>query len=273
MRNLKLILCIVFLGLCVEAKTIDYAKDGFPPLQPKQENVKTLEKNSYNKLNYNKVTQAEKSILGQTYEHQHIDVRLNRLEKNIFNRTYPDMTYEQRMNNIIVNCKNNNLTSTAITNKKLCKLEKKLFNRTYDSDNIANRISRLEEQIFGTIQGGDLESRYSTLSKAISQYSVPAAFSLEFPDDPYFTLPPTTGGLRSLAGSFTNFMNRQFIGMPTGFSPQIYSPYVNGYHGYNGPYDAYSGYNPSGAQRVRGSYKETWGRRYGDIGTGVHILP
>lgn len=274
MKKVFLVLCLILFSQAVQAKVIDYAKEGFPPLQPARQNtVKTLEKNSYNKLNYNKVTQAEKTILGQTYENQHIDVRLNRLERSVFNRTYPNMSYEQRMNNIIVNYKNNNVSNDSAVSKKLGKMEKKVFNRQFANDTAENRISRLEEQIFGTIQSGDINSRYSMLTKAVSHYNTPGTFSSAIPDDPYFGLPPSSGGIRSLAGSFTNFMNRQFVGMPTGFSPQIYSPYVNGYHGYNGPYDAYNGYNPSGKQRFNGSYRERWGQRYGDMGAGVHILP
>ncbi len=269
MKKMCLILGVLLLTASAEARPVDYAKDGFPPLQP----VKTLPKNNYNKLNYNKITQAERTILGQTYENQHIDVRLNRLERSVFNRTYPDMTYEQRMNNIIVNYKNNNVSKDNETNKKLSKMEKKIFRREFTEDTPENRISRLEEEVFGTIQSGDIKSRCTMLSKALPHYNTYNPYTASIPDDPYFALPPTSGGLRSLAGSFTNFMNRQFVGMPTGFSPQVYSPYANGYHGYYGGYGPYNGYNPRSSQRFNGSYRESWGRRYGDMGAGVHILP
>lgn len=266
MKKFCLILGLLFIQVCAYAQVIDYAKDGFPPLKKE---VKALEKNSYNKLNYNKITQAEQSILGETYENQHIDVRLNRLERTVFNRTYPKMSYEQRMNNIIVNYKNNNISADKELSKKLNKMEKKVFKSTFERDFPENRISRLEEEIFGTIQSGDLNSRIAMLSKAVPHYS--GGYSYSIPDDPYFSLPPASGGIRSLAGSFTDFMNRQFVGMPTGFSPQVYSPYVNGYHGYYG--NPYNGYSPRSTQRVNGSYRQSWGRRFGDTGAGVHILP
>ena len=259
MKKMCLILGVLLFTASAEASPVDYAKEGFPPLQP----VKTLPKNNYNKLNYNKVTQAERTILGQTYENQHIDVRLNRLERSVFNRTYPDMTYEQRMNNIIVNYRNNNISSDNAVNKKLSKLEKKVFKRAFEDDIPENRISRLEEEVFGTIQSGDINSRYSMLSKAIQHYNNSNFYSSMIPDDPYFALPPS--GIRSLAGSFTNFMNRNFVGMPTGFSP-----HVGSYGMYNNPY---GGYNPRSSQRFNGSYRESWGGRYGDMGAGVHILP
>lgn len=268
MKRISIFICLILISTSVEAKVIDYAKDGFPPLQPVQKSSGTLAQNNYNNLNYNKVTQAEKTILGQTYENQHIGVRLNRLEKTVFNRTYPQMSYEQRMNNIIVNYRNNNVSENNAMSKKLGKMEKKVFNRSYSDDTSENRISRLEEQVFGTIQSGDLKSRYEMLTNAVPHYNCTNSFSSVIPDDPYYGLPTgSAGGLRSLAGSFTNYMNRQFVGMPTGFTPQIYSPYPNGYN------NGYSGYNPYTGQRMNGSYRQSWGSRYGDTGAGVHILP
>lgn len=209
---MKKILAILFLLVSVAyAQGIDYAKDGVPPLQPV--------------VNYNKVTQAEQTILGRTYENQHIGVRLNRLERSVFNKTYPRMTYEQRMNNIIVNYRNNN--SGANLNG-LGSLERKVFNRSYDGDDTENRLARLEEEVMGTIQSGDLNSRYNTLSKAIKQTSGRSYTTTRYL--PYSTpIMRTGGGWRGLAGSLGNFFMPQYGGYPTGLSPQIYSPYVNNY--------------------------------------------
>ena len=200
MKKVFLVLCLILFSQAVQAKVIDYAKEGFPPLQPARQNtVKTLEKNSYNKLNYNKVTQAEKTILGQTYENQHIDVRLNRLERSVFNRTYPNMSYEQRMNNIIVNYKNNNVSNDSAVSKKLGKMEKKVFNRQFANDTAENRISRLEEQIFGTIQSGDINTRYDNVRTAI------------------LSRPQPTRVKNSLVRTIGNF----FGGQITGFTPSF----------------------------------------------------
>lgn len=254
MRKFYLILCLIILASGVQAKVIDYAKDGFPPLQP-QHAVNTLAENNYNNLNYNKVTQAERTILGQTYENQHIDVRLNRLEKTVFNRTYPQMSYEQRMNNIIVNYKNTVQRNPSFNN--LSKLEKKIFNRTFDNDIDENRICRLEEQVMGTIQSGDLNSRYRTLQKAVPKYRTYTTQTFS----PYCGIPimSTNGGWRGLAGSLGNFFSGAYRGYPTGMSPQIYSPYINNY----------------GPDFQRGYYTNRgWGfnnTNYGS-GAGVHIL-
>lgn len=261
MKQVYLILCLVFICVSAEARVIDYAKDGFPPLQPKRTVVNRLADNSsYNNLNYNKVTQAERTILGQTYENQHIGVRLNRLERSVFNRTYPQMSYEQRMNNIIVNYKNNNVSNNPSV-KNLSKLERKIFKRTYDNDLTENRIARLEEQVMGTIQSGDLNSRYSMLTKAVPRYNK-NTFTTVTPLTPYCGMPPVRmgSGWRGLAGSLGNFFNSRFVGYPTGISPQMYSPYINNY----GPDYQRGTYGNTGW-----NYHNTWN----GSGAGVHILP
>ena len=254
MKKIYLILCLVFLAVSVQAKVIDYAKDGFPPLVPQN----TVAGNNYNNLNFNKVTQAERTILGQTYEHQNLGVRLSRLERTVFNKTYPKMSYEQRMNNIIVNYKNTVQHNPSFNN--LGKLEKKIFNRTYDGDLAENRISRLEEQVMGTIQGGDLKSRYNMLQKAVPGYNRRTYTADTFA--PYCGIPvmTTNGGWRGIAGSLGNFFSGgMFGGYPTGMSPQVYSPYVNNY----------------GPDFQRGYYSNrVWGYNNTNLGSGsgVHIL-
>ena len=86
--------------------------------------------------------------------------------------------------------------------KGLNRLEKRVFNRVYADDLPANRISRLEEQVFGTIQSGDLNDRYGMLKRA-----VPGNFT------------HCSGLANSLGNFFTNFG-----GYPTGMTPQIYMP-------------------------------------------------
>jgi hypothetical protein len=54
-------------------------------------------------VNYAALAQAERTILGRTFEHQNVDVRLNRLERNVFRRTHPELPYDQRINNVLNN--------------------------------------------------------------------------------------------------------------------------------------------------------------------------
>ncbi len=207
----KIFLLIIFAACFQSAYALDYAKDGFPPLQPVYQSNQ----------NFSRISQAEKTILGQTYENQNIAVRLDRLERTVFNRTFPKMSYEQRMNNIIVNYKNTLKNNSAFNN--LSKLERKIFKNVYDGDLDEDRIARLEERIMGTIQSGDLNTRYHRLMQAI-------------PDRSYTTFAPYSGvpimsggGWRGLAGSLGNFFSGAYGGYPTGWSPQITSPFINDY--------------------------------------------
>ena len=117
MKKFCLLLVVISFALSGYTKPFDYARDGFPPLQPLQpKHQKTPQKIS----SLNLITKAEKSILGQTYENQHIDVRLNRLEKTVFNRKFSGETSAQR----------------------LARLENSVFSKTF-SDADDSRIQRL----------------------------------------------------------------------------------------------------------------------------------
>ena len=115
MRYFYVIICLFFLINTAQARPIDYARDGFPPLRPQHRVIHHAANNRLALLNYRKVTEAEKTILGQTFENQDMNVRLNRLEESVFNRTYPTLSFEQRVNNIIVNY-NNTAGNTSYKN-------------------------------------------------------------------------------------------------------------------------------------------------------------
>ena len=127
----------------------------------------------------------------------------------------------------------------------LSRYEKRLFGKSYDTDDLENRISRLEEKVLGTIFEGDLNKRYQTLRKTIPSYlrnrnrytdypiytesytnSIPTYTTTTYTPQ-YYSQPITTStsGWRGLAGSLGNFI----FGTPTGMSPQIYSPFVSDY--------------------------------------------
>ena len=238
MKNIILFLTLFIFSLSANAK-IDYAKDGFPPL-----------------LQTSKITQAESAILGQTYEYQTPEIRLNRLEKTVFNRTYPKLSYEQRVNNIIVNYKRNNTQSNS-NFKKLNKYERNYFGRTYSNDTLENRISRLEEYTMGAIQSGDFNTRFENLQRYIASHNSDRTYTTF---SPYCGTPVVQGsGWRGLAGSLGNFFSGMAGGTPTGLTPPVYSPYINNY----GP-DYQRGYYSNKGWNDHNTY-------YGS-GSGVHIL-
>lgn len=182
-------------------------------------------------LEYPKITQAEKTILGRTYEHQDIDLRLNRLEKSVFNKTYPAMSYDQRVNNIIVNFNSNSTSDVNLNN--LSKIENKVLGRNYAFDTPKKRIERIEEQMFGAVQSGNVEERFETIKHASKSYKSYTAQNYQAPyspcyqdqGQPYYTPPVVSGGgFRSMIGSLGNFM---FGGYPTGFTPQMDPAYMD----------------------------------------------
>ena len=141
--------------------------------------------------------------------------------------------------------------------KNLNRYEKRIFNRTFENDSIPNRISRLEEEITGTIQNGDIYTRYNNLQRAIAHYNPNTDYSSL---SPYCGVPIMSGsGWRGLAGSLGNFFSNMY-GVPTGMSPQIYSPYVNSY----GPDYQVGTYSNNGGWANHNTY-------YGS-GSGVHII-
>ena len=238
MKNIILILTLFVLSLSAFAQ-VDYAKDGFPPL-----------------LQTNKITQAESVILGQTYEYQTPEIRLNRLEKTMFNRTYPKLSYEQRVNNIIVNYKRNNLQSNKYF-KKLSRYERDFFDRTYGNESVESRLSRLEEYTMGAVQSGDLNTRFDNFQRYVASHNYDKTYTTF---SPYCGTPVASGsGWRGLAGSLGNFFSGMMTGTPTGMTPPLSSPYINNY----GP-DYQRGFYSNRGWNDHNTY-------YGS-GTGVHVL-
>lgn len=186
-KNIFLVFCLLlFMTNCYG---YDYATDGFQP------------------LNSNKVTQIEYSVLGQSYENQNIDVRLNRLEKVLFNKTFTRLSNEQRINNIVMNADN---SANNLLTKNLSLMEQKIFYKTFNQDDIENRLSRLEMKMFGTIQSGDRNLRCQNLQNTLTSY-------LKTANRKNYYVPP-----RNNWNSFRGALNNFLIGSPTGFTPTIY---------------------------------------------------
>ena len=196
---------------------------------------------------------VEKNVYGKSFEHQPVNLRLNRLEKEMFNRTFPTMDKAERINNIFVN-----YSANSIPDKEISKLEKSILNCTYSENPVPERISRLEEEIFGTIQSGDLNKRLNKLQAAIEAKKMQRA--QKAPVSPYGTcyggyMPQS--GWRSTLGRFGNF----FGGYPTGMTPPIQTMPAFGMGG-------------SGIQQ---GYTDNWGGyAYNNTtrggGMGVHII-
>ena len=112
--------------------------------------------------------------------------------------------------------------SFAGQDRGISRLENKFFNRTYSYDTPEERISRLEQQIFGASQSGDLKKRLSTLQKAGSRMNCNTG---TYYNPNYYTPPIVAGsGWKSILHSFGNYMTG---GVPTGITPQMDPAYMD----------------------------------------------
>lgn len=111
-------------------------------------------------------------------------------------------------------------------------MENRIFNQTFENEAPQFRIERLEQKIFGALQSGSLDDRYSLLQSAVKNYKAYSANGY-MPRQTYDNYngyrPPiftgsTGGGWKSmLLGNFRN----QFTGMPTGFTPAMDPAYMD----------------------------------------------
>lgn len=233
-----LVLCLfVALG----ANSADCATTFFPPLQPlKQENLLTdnaansvaepLEKKSFlpaARANYARLNEVERSLYGKVFANQDILNRLSRLETSIFSTTYPNLALVQRVDNIVANFNQIN-KQPNISKGDLSKLESKVLGRNYAQDNLQSRVERLEQQLLGAVQEGDLTDRYETL-KVASQNS---NFAQNLTNDYYpNSVMPNRGGLRGMLGNIGAAMLGG--GMMTGYSPSLDPFYSQNTYGNN----------------------------------------
>lgn len=191
----------------------------------------TLAKDTFSNPNYNnpKINMIENSLYGHNYANQDISQRLSRLERSLFRKTFTNSTLSQRVENIILNFNQIN-EYPGVSPNVITKMETKIFNRSYPQADTMSRIERLEQEIFGAVQSGDVTTRYETIKTASSRYK-------SNPEE-YYSTPNPRGGLRGLAGNFGNM----FGGTMTGFTPQI-SPLDN-YNSYGNNYGSNRSYNP-----------------------------
>jgi hypothetical protein len=191
----------------------------FPPLQPLNtpnsnatdaikdfgSNVTTNPDPFANNPNtsYPAINKIEKSLYGRVYTSEDISTRLSRIERTMFTTTYPSTPNGQRIDNIISNFNQINKVPN-ISSNGLSRMESKIFNQTYTNNSAQNRVERLEQQLFGTVQSGDLEARYRALQVATANIN---------------KMNQSQRGLRG----FTNSLGNSFWGggSMTGFTPPL----------------------------------------------------
>ena len=228
----------------------------FPPLQP----VRGAAINDYsNNLanaadpfvtqaneNYPNITKIENSIFGRTYAGQNIASRLSRIEKSLFTTTYPNSNTTQRIDNIISNFNQIN-KNPNISRNDLTKIEAKVFNQTYPQNSPERRIERLEQQLLGAVQSGDLNTRYENIKTASKCHN----------SNNYSAADLQAQGTRGVWQGLTQAMGGSMFGggMMTGFTPPI-APFNNNYSsGYgNNNYNNYNAYSNSNTNSYASAY-------------------
>lgn len=147
-----------------------------------------------------------------------------------YNNFYPQNYYYQQpiINRTTVTRKKSSIDSgiKLVSNTTNIKsLEKQIFNRSFDNDLEKNRIERLEEKIFGTIQKGDLEERLFVLKSAAKNYKTFAQNPYENQQyrPPIFTGTMGGGWRNNMLGNLRN----QLTGTPTGFTPAMDPAYMD----------------------------------------------
>lgn len=214
-------------------------------------------------VNSVKISQVERTLFGKTYASQNLASRLARIERAMFNTTYTSAPEVQRIDNIISNYNQINKYPN-ISSNDLSSLENQVFSQTFPQYSTQRRIERLEQQMLGAVQGGDMTSRYEMLRRAGRNYR------------PYNN--DTLGDYtkKSILRSVANNIGSSLLGgTMTGYSPQIdpYSAYGNNmygnnYNNYNNLYNSYQpGYGAYQGYRTNRGYSD----RFKNYGTGSSV--
>jgi hypothetical protein len=274
-----LIICFLFIA---GASSANCAATVFQPLQPINQADDSIQNYSSNvtsladpfaksaTTNYSDINRIEQSLFGKTYDGQGISTRLSRIEKSLFTTTYPNASDSQRIDNVISNFNQINKYPN-ISKGALSKMESRFFSQNFPQVSPQRRIERLEQQVFGATQSGDINSRYEALKMATKNYN------RNMNNNAYDSNNPNNVTQTGWKGITGNSGNSFFGGSMTGFTPPI-NPYsgssYNTYNSYANPYPA-SGY---GMNRRNGVNRGLNGFSYNDsstdygTGSGVTIL-
>lgn len=203
-------------------------------------------------VSYPKIDKIEHSLYGHSYSKQDILARLSRIESSIFSTTYPNLSLSQRVDNIVANFNQIN-NYKNISKNELSNIESKIFHQSYPENDVQSRIERLEQQVFGAVQSGDITSRYETLRTVTRKTNTNQYAQNPYQNelDPLNPLGRPQGKLKGVMSNLGSMLLGGGGGTLTGFTPSI-DPFFNdygygggGYNGYSNNYSngLYSGYN------------------------------
>ena len=248
-KNFLIMLCIFIAAAPAQALRVKK----FKPLTPqKMQTVQPLQdtyaQNFQTNENYPKITELELNIFKKSYEKENIYSRLTRLENKVFKRNFSGMPLASRVDNLLENIDAGIIY--GISSKDLAKLESKVLGRTYFNDDTESRITRLEKEMLGAMQGGNLKERYKTIKTASKHYnSYPEIVQNQviYPQSSTYGYNPYMGYTPSMSRQYNSYGTRGILrnmasrlfggfgpGSLTGFTPPIYDTYS--------PYSPYSSY-------------------------------
>lgn len=256
----------------------------FPPFQPIGNNVAPVTDYTNNitsaadpfampaNFNVAVINRIEQSLFGRSFGSQNVASRLTRIEKSLFNTTYPSAPVTQRLDNVISNFNQLNKYPN-ISRNNLSKIESKIFGQSFPQNSTDRRVERLEQQMFGAIQGGEMVTRYKNLLTASKNFNEDKIISS------YYPTPMGAPRLRNVLGNFNNMG-----GNMTGSTPPIDpntdfdNDFSNSSLGGNSPFAGFGPGSGSGVYRSYGTNNGPFGystgqsfNNYGS-GAGVHIL-
>jgi hypothetical protein len=141
--------------------------------------------NSYEKYessptDYPKITSSEKQLYGKSFVSEDIYKRIQRLEQALFNKNFDSEELIDRVDRISDKMENGNKSNYSQDNdissnlpiNDINAIENRAFGRLFSNDNPVLRVERLEREILGATQSGDINDRIEKLKDAGStQYS------------------------------------------------------------------------------------------------------
>ena len=121
------------------------------------------------------------------------------------------------------------LYGSSISSATLSKIERKVFGRNFVGDNNLNRLTRLEQRVFGAVQRGETQNRVARLKTATQNYANNYAYAQNvYPPNYYYNRRPNYG----------------------------YGYYNNPY---NNPYNMYAPYRPYKITKLKGIFRALTG--------------
>ena len=221
--------------------------------------------NITNIANYPRVSALEQDIFNATYDNDDVAVRLERLEKKLFGKPNTSMDLSERTDRLEAVIDPDYSSNAVKPNDRiqltLSALEQQILGHTYNRDSTEKRIKRLEEDVLGASQNGNIEDRLMTLEKALNssepQYSSNAIPSFNMGstgfshENSYPQCNPTTtqtsgAGMMGVIQNLLMEILRGYIGQTGGYYP--YNGYNSGIYPYSSTTNYYPNYSNSNAQ-------------------------